>query len=1485
VPSFLPSVQPSVSPSEAPSLLPTIEPSPPLDSTPTQIFIVLDSDISALDKNSGYSSLYQGIAAAASVLVSAVSDLEILPASVLISVRVPAFAATKLVQDFDSGLFTTISGLQILSVTKGRPTLSPMVSLAAAPPPHGDFQPVYVAVDNQLTNANLRSIRAVLVAQAHLNVDAVACVISFTDGIVKADVYSEKIVFADDNPFGPKIADRHAHSVSFALPQSAVSEAFSTVEQRSETRRTLQAIVSSISVLDVSLQPPTLRPTSQPSRVPTLVPTSAPCDTSNPPLFGEKGDCPAELPSGGTCTPRCKVQGYTLSGSTSCNDGTLTAAVCQAAGCDASYPPRNGASGTCRSRLASGDTCVPSCNEGFKVSGTTRCEAGLLSAATCVRPSTGCGKVSSPPGCFRTGGSCEECCSDEQGKRGCWDPAAGVTFAACCSSCLNQAPLNGQLGEGCPPILADQATCVPRCNAGYQLAGMTGCASGILSRALCVRLEVCAVVTALNIMRQAVPNSTIADPLMSAQVQITESSLHSVPSLTIISSSSGVAQQLQAGSRSVYMGVGTLLKVGVYDTALIIGTQECVDAMPALDVVCSAGHAWDGRQCVRAHELSVCGKSAISLAYETRNSSFADASRALIGSALTFQLPEDHLRACDVQLVPVPKAAQSFPARTRAQLLRIGDYTLRGECRTRVPCIFSEYGRLRFVCPPTHRQVGRLCKPQENKTCSGSFVRLTNDDHSPCKRLPLLTISTESSTYIVAQKTKDNQTQGTTLSAKLVSGDFDVDWAADCPDDVEWLECARSTGHLAPRSPVGEMTLRLITQGQPDYSCGEDRKVKLPLLSQAKGLPNGTTYDGQKTLLPLTVRFISVPYLSEVDVSIFSISTGLVRSRTKYARDSSSSATVCSRGSCSASAGAFLLPWSNQVEIEIALYDSDRLPIKRPVGLLVTLPGEEGGVDNFVGFQQIEGSNVFSASLPNTWWAYGAVRYRIEIKTDSTESPVRLEIEFETSTVVKVAIAATLGAGLVILVFVLVRMVLRAGDKTAAKKILLSFLQFELFLGLEVAVELWDVCSDSMVLIAIEGDDVASSLRFGYRTCFGLASVASAIAISVKVNLLVRKVRERNRSLKTRKTRGSKHTAHEDLADEIKLEIRAIYCCVLIGACEDLPLGTLNLLYLRLYIINATPSRVQSLTGALLTMVSFASTFLLLGYKVACIADLPAWWAREKLLTKSTVLSNCFLEQFPQRRLSRVFNAWRTAVASRKGACKERESGEASDEESNVAAECPAIVQQPEEEPDEAFQLYPVILPETHPLLAIAPSGNGPKAEPTAMQASISDQIEDELECLICHDLLLSPVTTVCGHSFCSKCLASCFDRCGPSCPVCRAELTPTLPMVNIVLERLLGLHRDARQDTSTQPNASGFIHPHVSSVWNCGHRPTRLADSEIAPPQEVAPTTVLSLLWDESVSKAVVSLQVQPDADVVYLAHQHALDTVRSEPADLAWI
>lgn len=55
--------------------------------------------------------------------------------------------------------------------------------------------------------------------------------------------------------------------------------------------------------------------------------------------------------------------------------------------------------------------------------------------------------------------------------------------------------------------------------------------------------------------------------------------------------------------------------------------------------------------------------------------------------------------------------------------------------------------------------------------------------------------------------------------------------------------------------------------------------------------------------------------------------------------------------------------------------------------------------------------------------------------------------------------------------------------------------------------------------------------------------------------------------------------------------------------------------------------------------------------------------------------------------------------------------------------------------------------------------------------ATLRAAIQEKLECHVCYNLLLDPVTTTCGHTFCRKCLAQVLDH-SMLCPHCRRKLS-----------------------------------------------------------------------------------------------------------------
>ncbi|XP_036380528.1 LON peptidase N-terminal domain and RING finger protein 3-like [Megalops cyprinoides] len=67
------------------------------------------------------------------------------------------------------------------------------------------------------------------------------------------------------------------------------------------------------------------------------------------------------------------------------------------------------------------------------------------------------------------------------------------------------------------------------------------------------------------------------------------------------------------------------------------------------------------------------------------------------------------------------------------------------------------------------------------------------------------------------------------------------------------------------------------------------------------------------------------------------------------------------------------------------------------------------------------------------------------------------------------------------------------------------------------------------------------------------------------------------------------------------------------------------------------------------------------------------------------------------------------------------------------------------------------------------------KQETTSWSAVVSDLIDAaDLECSLCMRLFYEPVTTLCGHTFCLKCLERCLDH-NAKCPLCKEDLSEFL--------------------------------------------------------------------------------------------------------------
>ena len=79
----------------------------------------------------------------------------------------------------------------------------------------------------------------------------------------------------------------------------------------------------------------------------------------------------------------------------------------------------------------------------------------------------------------------------------------------------------------------------------------------------------------------------------------------------------------------------------------------------------------------------------------------------------------------------------------------------------------------------------------------------------------------------------------------------------------------------------------------------------------------------------------------------------------------------------------------------------------------------------------------------------------------------------------------------------------------------------------------------------------------------------------------------------------------------------------------------------------------------------------------------------------------------------------------------------------------------------------------------MSPNGDVYEELDTAMLARLKEVAKTELDCQLCYALMLDPLTTVCGHTFCRKCVARVLDH-STMCPFCRRDLPMTPGVRNV---------------------------------------------------------------------------------------------------------
>ena len=219
------------------------------------------------------------------------------------------------------------------------------------------------------------------------------------------------------------------------------------------------------------------------------------CVVTDPENATSSGDCPPTLEHGATCQPECK-DGHTLVGVTACSCGRLEVAQCIADRCTLAVEPEHGAFGNCPSTLESGQSCAIQCDSGYRPVGVTKCNAGVLTMASCepteceMMPSIEHGRLGTCPSDrpLVHGEFCQPKCDDGYHLSGSTFCSVGTLKVGKClpSPCNNvRPPDNGGLGD-CTDKLESGAMCTPECKEGYTLSGPMVCSLGQVTTPRCL---------------------------------------------------------------------------------------------------------------------------------------------------------------------------------------------------------------------------------------------------------------------------------------------------------------------------------------------------------------------------------------------------------------------------------------------------------------------------------------------------------------------------------------------------------------------------------------------------------------------------------------------------------------------------------------------------------------------------------------------------------------------------------------------------------------------------------------------------------------------------------------------------------------------------------------------------------------------------------------------------------------------------------------
>jgi hypothetical protein len=540
--------------------------------------------------------------------------------------------------------------------------------------------------------------------------------------------------------------------------------------------------------------------------------------------------------------------------------------------------------------------------------------------------------------------------------------------------------------------------------------------------------------------------------------------------------------------------------------------------------VCPTGFENKGGKCVPVQqEVDACQLARVnSSSGETIPNPIGGSISLRPGTQLGVSFVSEAVTGSGFETLFVPRqGTETRPSTEAIVLSRSGSFALKlRKANSTQEC--SLIPKLEVKCDSGELEVAGRCQ-----SCPESEGFWLDAKGSQCKKKPRIEVKAASKKlsikHVKARRSEDGIKA--TVEVRLTSGDIDatpadrIAWLAT--SSAQWLRLGRTDGTVDSKDPVAEFAVLIDATGFRDtYNASASGQQPLfgtiTVTSSMRDKRTDLFEDGTHSMaLPVELTIEAAPVLRRDDVVVVQTADGAVLA-------DGGSVTV----------GSSLL-------VRVNAMDYERLPINRPdLRLTLSLFSSDGRVAKRVSLLFVTGSTYVSEITGS--WILDPGSFGLNVSSADSHFAIRFEAVRQDPKLIYLAAGLSVMAALLLVLAVFLVHRGHGSWKTRVTKVLMPILNVG-----NVALEVWDIYRQFAERRQLVEVPWLTQLYIPYTLFFGLACLASVVAILLKLKVFVgfvaRMLGQANAALD-----------HQQKLADTKKQMIAL---IVVGSLEDLPMG------------------------------------------------------------------------------------------------------------------------------------------------------------------------------------------------------------------------------------------------------------------------------------------------------------------------------------------